>query len=92
MGEHVARALSRPLVQLAAATGQAFLVPMWATQSGSRLPRLAKPQTFLGHASAVVTLRTYAHLWPGDEDRTGACSTPRSARMEPERTEAASEE
>jgi integrase len=27
-------------------------------------------QAFLGHASAVMTLRTYAHLWPGDEDRT----------------------
>jgi integrase len=27
-------------------------------------------QTFLGHASAVITLRTYAHLFPGDEDRT----------------------
>lgn len=27
-------------------------------------------QTFLGHSSATVTLRTYAHLWPGDEDRT----------------------
>ncbi|MEP7738759.1 tyrosine-type recombinase/integrase [Nocardioides sp. 31GB23] len=27
-------------------------------------------QAFLGHASAVITLRTYAHLWPGDEDRT----------------------
>jgi integrase-like protein len=26
-------------------------------------------QTVLGHASAVVTLRTYAHLWPGDGDR-----------------------
>jgi hypothetical protein len=26
----------------------------------------------LGHASAVVTLRTYAHLWPGDDDRTPA--------------------
>jgi integrase len=26
-------------------------------------------QAFLGHASAVITLRTYAHLWPGDEDR-----------------------
>lgn len=24
----------------------------------------------LGHSSAVITLRTYAHLWPGDEDRT----------------------
>lgn len=29
-------------------------------------------QTFLGHASAVITLRTYAHLFPGDEDRTRA--------------------
>jgi integrase len=27
-------------------------------------------QTVLGHQSAVVTLRTCAHLWPGDEDRT----------------------
>ena len=27
-------------------------------------------QTVLGHASAVITLRTYAHMWPGDEDRT----------------------
>ncbi len=24
----------------------------------------------LGHSSAVTTLRTYAHLWPGDGDRT----------------------
>jgi site-specific recombinase XerD len=29
-------------------------------------------QTVLGHSSAVITLRTYAHLWPGDEDRTRA--------------------
>jgi integrase len=27
-------------------------------------------QTFLGHSSATITLRTYAHLFPGDEDRT----------------------
>jgi integrase len=27
-------------------------------------------QTVLGHSSAVVTLRVYAHLWSGDEDRT----------------------
>lgn len=27
-------------------------------------------QAVLGHASAVFTLRTYAHLRPGDEDRT----------------------
>lgn len=27
-------------------------------------------QEFLGHSTAVITLRTYAHLFPGDEDRT----------------------
>lgn len=27
-------------------------------------------QTVLGHSSAVITLRVYAHLWPGDDDRT----------------------
>jgi integrase len=27
-------------------------------------------QTFLGQSSAVITLRTYAHMFPGDEDRT----------------------
>ncbi len=27
-------------------------------------------QSCLGHASAVITLRVYAHLWPGDDDRT----------------------
>lgn len=27
-------------------------------------------QAVLGHASAMITLRTYSHLWPGDEDRT----------------------
>jgi integrase len=26
-------------------------------------------QTVLGHSSAVITLRTYAHMWPGDDDR-----------------------
>ncbi len=29
-------------------------------------------QTVLGHSSAMITLRTYAHLWPGDDDRTRA--------------------
>jgi len=28
--------------------------------------------TVLGHGSPVITLRTYAHLWPGDDDRTRA--------------------
>ena len=27
-------------------------------------------QTFLGHTSAVITLRTCAHMWRGDKDRT----------------------
>lgn len=27
-------------------------------------------QLVLSHASAVITLRIYAHLWPGEEDRT----------------------
>lgn len=27
-------------------------------------------QQVLGHANASVTLNTYSHLWPGDEDRT----------------------
>jgi integrase len=27
-------------------------------------------QMLLGHASAAVTLGVYAHLWPGDDDRT----------------------
>ncbi|HEY0951711.1 site-specific integrase [Nocardioides sp.] len=52
-------------------------------------------QAFLGHASAVVTLRTYAHLWPGDEDRTrkvlDAALGPLGARADSVRTEAASE-
>jgi len=29
-------------------------------------------QVVLGHQSAVVTLRIYAHLWPGGDDRTRA--------------------
>ena len=27
-------------------------------------------QEVLGHSSAVITLRTYAHLFPGDDERT----------------------
>ena len=27
-------------------------------------------QAVLGHSSAVITLRVYSHLWPGDDDRT----------------------
>jgi integrase len=29
-------------------------------------------QTLLGHESAATTLKTYAHLWPGDDDRARA--------------------
>lgn len=31
-------------------------------------------QRALGHRSANVTLRTYAHLWPTAEDRTRAAA------------------
>jgi integrase len=31
-------------------------------------------QRALGHASATVTLNTYAHLWPTAEDRTRAAA------------------
>jgi len=31
-------------------------------------------QHALGHASATVTLTTYAHLWPTAEDRTRAAA------------------
>jgi integrase len=31
-------------------------------------------QRALGHASATVTLSTYAHLWPTAEDRTRAAA------------------
>jgi hypothetical protein len=27
-------------------------------------------QAVLGHSNAAITLKTYAHLYPGDEDRT----------------------
>ena len=29
-------------------------------------------QAVFRHSSAVITLRTYGHLWPGDDDRTRA--------------------
>ena len=52
-------------------------------------------QAFLGHASAVITLRTYAHLFPGDEDRTrnvlDAALSPLSAVADSVRTGAAPE-
>jgi integrase len=52
-------------------------------------------QAFLGHASAVITLRTYAHLFPGDEDRTrtvlDAALSPLAAAADSVRTGTASE-
>jgi integrase len=49
-------------------------------------------QTFLGHSSAVITLRTYAHLFPGDEDRTrNVLDTALSPLADFLRTEAASD-
>ena len=40
-------------------------------------------QLVLGHASPVVTLRVYSHLWPGDDDRVRTIS---DATLEPLRT------
>lgn len=49
-------------------------------------------QTVLGHSSAVVTLRVYAHLWPGDDDRTrDVMDAALSPLADSVRTEAASE-
>jgi integrase len=52
-------------------------------------------QELLGHASAAITLRTYAHLFPGDEDRTrnamDAVLSSREAVADSLRTEAASD-
>ena len=33
-------------------------------------------QMALGHKSAKMTLDTYSHLWPGDEDRIRAAISP----------------
>lgn len=32
-------------------------------------------QRTMGHASATVTLNTYAHLWPSAEDKTRAAAS-----------------
>ncbi|MFL6164510.1 MAG: tyrosine-type recombinase/integrase [Jatrophihabitantaceae bacterium] len=40
-------------------------------------------QTVLGHASPVVTLRVYSHMWPGDDDRVRTIT---DATLEPLRT------
>ncbi|MGW0029070.1 tyrosine-type recombinase/integrase [Streptomyces sp. NPDC003314] len=34
--------------------------------------RAKQVQLVLGHASTVITLRIYAHLWPDEDDRTRA--------------------
>jgi integrase len=38
-------------------------------------------QTVLGHSSAAITLRVYAHLWPGDDDRTRSVMDNALARL-----------
>ncbi|WP_242441939.1 hypothetical protein [Streptomyces sp. CB02460] len=40
-------------------------------------------QMVLGHASAVITLRIYAHLRPGNEDRTRSAMDAVSAACGP---------
>ena len=44
----------------------------WALLSGGA--SMKRVETSSGHSSAVVTVRVYAHLWPGDRDRTRAIS------------------
>lgn len=34
-------------------------------------------QERLGHESAETTMQVYAHLWPGEDERTRKASTPR---------------
>ena len=38
-------------------------------------------QAVLGHSNAMITLRTYAHLWPGDDDRTRSVMDDALARL-----------
>ncbi|HVD65089.1 MAG TPA: site-specific integrase, partial [Lapillicoccus sp.] len=38
-------------------------------------------QTVLGHSSAAITLRVYAHLWPVDDDRTRSVMDDALARL-----------
>jgi integrase len=38
-------------------------------------------QTVLGHSSGAITLRVYAHLWPGDDDRTRSVMDDALARL-----------
>jgi integrase len=40
-------------------------------------------QVALGHESASVTLDTYSHLWPSDDDRTRAAVDAFLSRPEP---------
>jgi hypothetical protein len=44
------------------------MLPGWTFIAGGA--SVKQVQTVLGHANAMITLRTYAHLWPGDDDRT----------------------
>lgn len=49
-------------------------------------------QERLGHATAVITLETYGHLWPGDDDRTREVTAAAlSPLADPLRTEEASD-
>lgn len=47
--------------------GVGALVAVTGCRGGASVKQV---QLVLGHASAVITLRIYAHLWPGEEDRT----------------------
>jgi len=53
------------------------LRPLLRSTVSSRTSSAGKPSRYvkqvqerLGHSSPMVTLETYAHLWPGEDDRT----------------------
>ncbi len=60
--------MSRVLVVGAAVVGLATLGGCVAVPGGGA--SVKQVQAVLGHSSAAITLRVYAHLWPGDDDRT----------------------
>jgi site-specific recombinase XerD len=68
---------------------------LWHFAASALIPggaSVKQMQTFLGQSSAVITLRTYAHLFLGDEDRTrDVMDAALSSRADSVRTEAASD-
>ena len=82
----------RPAVELTSHSFRHFAASALISGGAS----VKQVQMFLGHASPVITLRTYAKLFPGDEDRTrnvlDAALSPLAGLADLVRTEAASSE